>query len=111
MNTTLKAIAAALLITTSATATAWGPLSNSPFNNNSNGFADTFSDMASDFMGEMDMDMDMDITFRMKARGNSQANANSRYYGYGYNQYNPYYGYAPYGYAPVAPTAAPEVAK
>jgi len=109
MKTTLKALTAALLISTSASASAWHPFSDAPFSNN-NGFTHTFSDIASDFMGDIDVDMDINVSFSTKAHGKGQTSANSRYYGYGYNQYNPYYGYSPYGYAPIAPTA-PNLAK
>ena len=108
MKTSIKTLFAAALITASASASAWGPFNNNngPWNNNSNNdfFSDAMSDMVGDFFGDVDFNMN----FKMRARGQGRGygNANSRYYGYGNSQYAPYYGYAPYGYAPLAQPVA-----
>jgi len=97
MKTLSTVITAAALVVASTAASAWG---FGPFGNN--GYNNGYGNGA----GDGEFDGDFGFSMNMSGRGNGRGTGN------GYNSYNGRngYGYAPYGYAPVAAPVAPQAA-
>ena len=92
MKTLATLISAATLAVASTAASAWGW---GPFGNGYDGYNSGYGD------GDFDGGFSMNFSGRASGRGHGRG------YGRGYGYDAPYYGYAPYGYAPVVAPVAP----